>query len=57
MSRLQCLIATLLEQLGTPTEDGKLIYTDILCMSWVTVCDRSKPQSQERTSEITSVET
>jgi len=29
----------MLEQLAVRTEDGTLIYQDMLCMSWVAVCD------------------
>jgi hypothetical protein len=29
----------MLEQLAVRTEDGRLIYQDMLCMSWVAVCD------------------
>jgi len=29
----------MLEQLAVRTEDGRLIYQDISCMSWAYVCD------------------
>jgi hypothetical protein len=29
----------MLEQLAVRTEDGRLIYQDISCMSWVDVCN------------------
>jgi hypothetical protein len=39
--RLSRVIETSLEQLAIPTEDRKLIYHDILCMSWAVVYDRN----------------
>jgi hypothetical protein len=48
---------TLLEQLAIPTGDGKLIYRDILCMSWAAVCDRTNALSHKRDSKVTDVET
>jgi hypothetical protein len=33
------LLKKLLEQLAVRTEDGRLIYQDISCMSWAYVCD------------------
>jgi hypothetical protein len=33
------LLKKMLEQLAVRTEDGRLIYQDMLCMSWVDVCD------------------
>src|SRR5437899_1757559 len=36
----------MLEQLAVRTEDGRLIYQDILCMSWVDVCDGPAPGHQ-----------
>jgi len=47
-ARLRYIVENLLEQLAIPTEDGKLIYLDILCMSWATVCDRRSALSNER---------
>jgi hypothetical protein len=34
-----CKLEKLLERLAVRTEDGKLIYQDISCMSWAAVCD------------------
>jgi hypothetical protein len=56
MARLRRVIERLLEQLAIPTEDGKLIYLDMLCMSWAAVCDRRSVLSNERDSEVTDVE-
>ena len=39
--RLSRVMETLLEQLAIRTEDGKLIYRDILCMSWTVVYERN----------------
>jgi len=36
----------MLEQLAVRTEDGRLIYQDMLCMSWVAVCDVHQPGGQ-----------
>jgi hypothetical protein len=33
------LLKKMLEQLAVRTEDGRLIYQDMLCMSWVDVYD------------------
>jgi hypothetical protein len=48
---------TLLERLATPTEDGKLIYRDILCMSWAAVYDPRNALSHEPDSKVTDAET
>ena len=55
-ARLRYIVENLLEQLAIPTEDGKLIYLDILCMSWATACDRRSALSNERDFEVTDVE-
>ena len=56
-ARLRRIIENLLEQPAIPTEDGKLIYLDILCMSWVAVCDRRNALGHELDSKVTDVET
>jgi hypothetical protein len=40
------LLKKMLEQLAVRTEDGRLIYQDMLCMSWVDVCDADAFSSQ-----------
>jgi hypothetical protein len=37
------LLKTLLEQLAIRTEDGRLIYQDMSCMSWAYICDAPVP--------------
>jgi len=42
--------------LAIPTEDGRLIYHDILCMSWAAVCDRTDALGHERDTDVSDVE-
>ncbi len=42
------VLEALLEQLAIRTEDGKLIYQDILCMSWAGVCDQKDHSNHKR---------
>jgi len=49
LQQLASILTKMLEQLAVRTEDGKLIYQDMLCMSWVAVCDVDRP-SQQRDS-------
>ena len=44
-------------QLDIPTEDGKLICCDALCMSWAALCDRRDALSHKQGSEIIHLET
>jgi hypothetical protein len=39
LQQLGSILTKVLEQLAVRTEDGRLIYQDMLCMSWVAVCD------------------
>lgn len=50
------VIERLLGQLAIPTEDGRLIYHDILCMSWAAVCDRTDALGHERDTDVSDVE-
>jgi hypothetical protein len=47
LQQLGSVLAKMLEQLAVRTEDGKLIYQDMLCMSWVAVCDADRPDRVE----------
>jgi hypothetical protein len=40
------ILTRMLESLAVRTEDGRLIYQDMLCMSWVAVCDVHQPGQQ-----------
>jgi hypothetical protein len=42
----------LLEQLAVRTEDGRLIYQDISCMSWAYVCDADALNSQVPPTQV-----
>jgi hypothetical protein len=50
------VIERLLGQLAIPTEDGRLIYHDILCMSWAAVCDRTDALGHECDTDVSDVE-
>jgi hypothetical protein len=47
LQQLGSVLARLLEQLAVRTEDGRLIYQDMLCMSWVAVCDVHRHGKQQ----------
>jgi hypothetical protein len=46
LQQLGSVLTRMLEQLAVRTEDGRLIYQDMLCMSWVAVCDVHQPGEQ-----------
>jgi hypothetical protein len=46
LQQLGSVLARMLEQLAVRTEDSRLIYQDMLCMSWVAVCDVDRPGQQ-----------
>jgi hypothetical protein len=46
------LLKKLLEQLAVRTEDGRLIYQDISCMSWAYVCDADALNSQVPPTQV-----
>jgi hypothetical protein len=50
------VLEAVLEQLAIRTEDGKLIYQDMLCMSWAAVCDQKDHLSQKQSSKVIDVE-
>ena len=39
LQKLGRFLEKMLKQLAVRTEDGRLIYQDISCMSWADVCD------------------
>jgi hypothetical protein len=47
LQQLGSILTKALEQLAVRTEDGRLIYQDMLCMSWVAVCDVDRPDRLE----------
>jgi hypothetical protein len=47
LQQLGSILTKMLEQLAVRTEDGRLIYQDMLCMSWVAVCDAYRPEQLE----------
>ena len=51
------VMESLLEQLAVPTEDGKLIYCDMLCMSWIALCDQRNDLGHKQDSKIIHLET
>jgi hypothetical protein len=50
------VIERLVGQLAIPTEDGRLIYHDILCMSWAAVCDGTDALGHELDTDVSDVE-
>jgi hypothetical protein len=46
LQQLGSVLTRMLEQLAVRAEDGRLIYQDMLCMSWVAVCDVHRPGEQ-----------
>ena len=50
------VLEALLQQLAIRTEDGKLIYQDILCTSWASVCNQTDHLSQKQSSKVIDVE-
>jgi hypothetical protein len=50
------VIERLLGRLAIPTEDGRLIYHDIMCMSWAAVCDSTDALGHERDTDVSDVE-
>ncbi len=55
-NKFMCVIERLLGQLATSTEDGRLIYHDITCMSWAAVCDSTDALGHERDTDVSDVE-
>jgi hypothetical protein len=47
LQQFASILTKMLEQLAVRTEDGRLIFQDMLCMSWVAVCDVDRPDQLE----------
>jgi hypothetical protein len=56
MTKLRRIIERLLEHLAISTEDSKLIYFDVLCMSWAAACERRSALSNKRDCEVTGAD-